>query len=184
MLRFFGSFESVDDCARVFSLEPAVRGDVSAAVAVTAGIHHDDAVAILQEEFGLTDDADAVVGNSVKQQNPGTVGLFRAHFPAAEQRAVWGTDDEIFAATVGVFEALVSLADQVRSERTLHGMKEHWASKPAADGGECRWKENQNQKNSGEPVHLLHIYENANRRVPSGTNTRNGRARIRAGTFW
>ena len=56
---------------------------------MSAGVHHDDAVAGAEKEFRLADYADAVVGDAVKQQNPDPVGIFRADFPAAEKSAIW-----------------------------------------------------------------------------------------------
>ena len=114
MSRFFGSLERVNNDTGVFALEPAVGGNVAAAIAVGTRVHHHDAIAVLQKEFRLSDDADAIVGNAVKEQNPGTVGIFRADFPAAQDGAIRGFDDEVFAFAVRVFEAFVGVADQVR----------------------------------------------------------------------
>ncbi len=111
---FFGSFERVNDGAGVSALEPAVGGDVATAVAVGTRVHHDYRIAVLEEGFGLADDADAIVGNSVKEQHPGAVGIFRAHFPAAQDGAVGSFDDEIVAFAVRVLEAFVGVADKVR----------------------------------------------------------------------
>ena len=83
MLRMFDTFERVDSCARVFPFEPAIGGDRAFAVAVGARIHHHDGVAVLEKQFRLADDADAVIGDSVEQQNPGAIRFFRANLPAA-----------------------------------------------------------------------------------------------------
>jgi hypothetical protein len=56
--------KGVDDGAGVVAFEPAVGGDGAAAGAVGAGVHHDNAVAGAQQEFGLTDESDAVVGDA------------------------------------------------------------------------------------------------------------------------
>jgi hypothetical protein len=41
---------------------------------VGTGVHHNDAVAGAEEEFGLADDADAVVGDAVEEEYPVAVG--------------------------------------------------------------------------------------------------------------
>src|SRR5262249_30427197 len=135
MLRLFRSLQRVDNSAGVLALKPAVSGDFSAAFAVAPRVHHDDVVTILQEKFRLTDHADAIVGNTVKEHDPRAIWIFRAHFPAAENGAIRSANCEIFATAVRVFEAFVGFADQVRRKRALHGMEKHRPGKPAADRG-------------------------------------------------
>lgn len=66
VLRFLQDFQGVNNCAGVLSFKPAVGGDFAAAFAVATSVHHDDAIAILEEKFGLAEDANAIIGNAVK----------------------------------------------------------------------------------------------------------------------
>src|SRR5215813_3919121 len=155
MLRFFRSLQRIDNSAGVLALKPAVCGDFSAAFAVAPRVHHYDVVTILQEKFRLTDNADAIIGNTVKEHDPRAIWIFCAHFPAPENSAIRRANCEIFATAVRVLKAFVRFADQIRRKRTLHGMEKHRPSKPATDCGQGRRKENQNQNDTNETLHLL-----------------------------
>jgi len=72
-----------------------------------AGVHHDDAVAGAQQEFRLTDDSNAVVGDAVEDENPVAIGIFRADFPAAEKRSIGSLHVEVLASSAGGGEARV-----------------------------------------------------------------------------
>ncbi len=80
-----GSAQRVEDGLGVVAFEPAVGGELAFAGAVGAGVHHDDAVAGAEEKFGLGDDADAVVGDAVEEEDPVAVGMIGADDPAAER---------------------------------------------------------------------------------------------------
>jgi hypothetical protein len=58
--------QRIDDGAGVVAFEPAVRCDRTFARAVRAGIHHDNAVTGAEKEFGLSNDASAIVGDAVE----------------------------------------------------------------------------------------------------------------------
>src|SRR5215475_12447348 len=117
MVWLFGKLECVDDGTCVFAFEPAVGGDGTAAIAMIARIHHHDAVPVLQKEFGLADNADAVVGDSMKQQDPGAVWICGTDFPATQKNAIRGANGEVFAVAFGMREAGVGFSYEIRGER-------------------------------------------------------------------
>src|SRR5271169_3912638 len=125
--------EGVDDGLGVVALEPAVGGEMAFAGAVGAGVHHDDAVAGTEEEFGLADDADAVIGYAVEEEDPGAIGAAGADDPAVEQDAIGGADVEVFAMAAGVGEGGVGFADEVWGELAADGVEEAGGYKPPSD---------------------------------------------------
>lgn len=116
--------QSVDDRLGVVAFKPAVGGDLAFAGTVSAGVHHNDAVAGANEEFGLADHADAVVGNAVEEEHPVAVGMIGANNPAAKHDAVGSANVEVFAMAAGVREGGVGLTDQIGGEVAADGMKE------------------------------------------------------------
>jgi hypothetical protein len=112
---------------------------------VGAGVHHGDAVSGAQQEFGVLGDTDAIVGNTVKQQDPGAVGLRRTNFPAVEEDAVGRADCEVFAARVSLLERDVGFVDEVGGERAANWMKIGWGDEPASDSGKKRRKKKKDE---------------------------------------
>ena len=137
----FGPDQFVDDGAGVDAFEPAVGGGGAAAGAVGAGVHHDDAIAGAQQEFGLTDDADAVVSDSVEEEYPAAVGIFRADFPTTERRSIRCLHVEIFTAAAGDCEGGVGFAEEVGRQLAADGVEERRAGEPAADSRQERREE-------------------------------------------
>src|SRR5205807_937703 len=115
--------ERVDDGAGVGALEPAISRHGTAAGAVGAGVHHDHAVAGSQQEFRMAQDSDAVVGDTVEEEDPIPIGNFRADFPAQEKRSIGSPNLE---------EGGLGLANQVGGELAANGMEKRRAGKPSA----------------------------------------------------
>src|SRR5271168_2680500 len=90
----------VDDGGGVAAFEPAVGGHGAVAGAVGAGVHHHDAVAGAEQQAGLTDAADAIVGDAVEDENPGAVGILWTNFPAAQRDAIWRGHVEVLTLRV------------------------------------------------------------------------------------
>jgi hypothetical protein len=105
--------KGVNDGFGVVAFEPAVGADLAFACTVGAGVHHDHAVAGAEQEFGLADDADAVVGDAVEEEGPVAVGMVGTDDPAAERYAVGSANVEVFAVAAAVSEGGVGFADQV-----------------------------------------------------------------------
>ena len=132
MFGVFARFERVDDGAGVVALEPAISRHGTAAGAVGAGVHHDHAVAGSQQEFRLAQDSDAVVGDTVEEEDPIPIGNFRADFPAQEKRSIGSPNLEIFAGCPNDEEGGLGLANQVGGELAANGMEKRRAGKPSA----------------------------------------------------
>jgi len=108
--------------------------------AVGTGVHHHHAIACAEEKFGLGDDADAVVGDAVEEEDPVAVGEVGADFPAVEHDAVGGADVEVCAVAAGVGEGGVGFADEVGSKFAADGVEEARSDQPACDA--CQdWRE-------------------------------------------
>jgi hypothetical protein len=103
---------------------------------VTAGVHHDDAVAGSEKEFGLADYADAVVGDAMEEQDPIAVGMIGANNPASQETAVACLDVEIFSMPAGMRERGVSFADEVLGKLPTNGVKESWRDEPARNASQ------------------------------------------------
>ena len=151
----FRTDQFVDDDAGVVTLEPAVSGDGAFAGAVGAGVHHNDAVAGAQKEFRLANGPHTVVGLAVKEQDPKAVGILGADFPAAEERAIWCADVEVFAGGPGGGEGRVGFADQIRGEFAANGVDQGGAGQPPHHGGEDRREEEENERNADQAAHRL-----------------------------
>src|SRR5580765_4236730 len=123
--------KGVDDGTSVVAFEPAVGGDGAFAGAVGAGVHHDHAVTGAEEKFGLADNADAIIGDAVKEQDPASVGMLRTDDPAPKEDAVRSADIEVFALAAGKGERGVGFADEVGGECAPDGMKEAGGDEPA-----------------------------------------------------
>ena len=134
----FGADQLVNDGFCVIAFEPAVGGDGSAAGAVGAGVHHDNAVAGAQEKFRLANGSHAVVGLAVEEKNPVAVGFFGQNFPAAEKHSIRCPDVEIQASGTGDGERGVGFADQIRGQFAADGTEERGAGHPADHCGEER----------------------------------------------
>ena len=143
-----GGNQGVDDGACIIALEPAVGGDGTAAGAMRAGVHHDDAVAGAQQEFRLTDDSNAVVGDAVEEEDPTAVGIFRADFPAAEKRSIRSFHVEVLASSAGGGEARGGFADEIGCQLAADRMEERGGSKPSGHGRQDRREEQQNQSDT------------------------------------
>src|SRR5713101_9409343 len=126
--------QSIDDGAGVVAFEPAVGGNGAAAGTVGAGVHHDYAVAGPQQEFRLADYAHAVVRDSMEGEDPAPIGIFRAHFPAAEKGSVRGAHIEILARPAGDGEGGVGFANEVGSQLAANRMKEGRSGEPSSNG--------------------------------------------------
>jgi hypothetical protein len=136
-----GEDQRVDDGAGVVAFEPAVGGDGAAAGAVGAGIHHDEAVAGAEQELRVADDADAVVGDAVEEEDPIAVGILRADFPATENCSIGSTNVEILAGGTGDRQGNVGFVDEVGSQLAADGMKECGAGEPSGYRREQRRQE-------------------------------------------
>jgi len=132
----FRGDERVEDGARVVAFEPAVGGHGASTFAVGAGVHQYDIVTGTEEEQRVFEDADAIVGDAVKNKNPRAVGLRSAHLPAAKKNAIGSGHGEGFAKRADLCEGGVGLLDEVGGERASNGMKEGWSDKPADDAGD------------------------------------------------
>src|SRR5258708_4984759 len=130
--------QGVDDGAGVVAFEPAVGGDGAAAGAVGAGVHHDDAVAGAQQEFRLTDDSNAVVGDAVKEEDPTAIGIFRADFPSAEKRSIRSLHVKVLAGCAGGGEGGVSFADEIGRQLAANGVEESGGGDPSGNYGPQR----------------------------------------------
>lgn len=118
--------------------------------AVSASVHHDDAIAGADQELGLTDDADAVVGDAVKEEDPVAVGMVGADDPSVKQDAVGGADVEVFAVAAAVGEAGVGFADEVEGEFSADRMEKSGSDEPACDACQDGRQEEQDQQDTNE----------------------------------
>ena len=140
--------ESVDDSAGIVAFEPAVGGDGTFAGAVGAGVHHDDAIAGEEEDAGVSEDAHAIVGDAVEEDDP-VVGIRpAADFPAMKHHAIGGADVEVFAVCADLLEGGVGLLDKVRRKLAADGMDETGSDQPSGHGGEERREEEQDQSDA------------------------------------
>ncbi len=137
----FGADQFVDDGAGVVALEPAVGGDRADAGAVSAGVHHDDAVAGAQQEFRLTNDSDAVVRYTVEEEDPIPIGIFRTDFPTLEKRSVRCAHVEILAGCPRDGEGGVGFTDEIGRELAADGMEKCRAGEPSGHGRQERREE-------------------------------------------
>ncbi len=161
-----GREQGVDNGAGVVAFEPAVGGNGAFAGPVGAGVHHHDTVSGAKENFRLADDADAVVGNTVKKKNPVAVGIFRHNLPAAQKYPVWCANIEILAVCARNREGSVGLADEVEGELAADGVEECGTGKPSGNGGKERREEQENQQDAVEWAHgSVQGYENVDKRV-------------------
>lgn len=132
--------------------------------AVSAGVHHDDAVTGAKQELRLADDADAIIGDAVKEENPISVGIRRRDFPAAEHYAVGSADVEVFAVATGIGDGSVGFADEVGGEFAADGMEEGRGDEPAGDACQEWRKEKKDQQDADEAAtsgggHRLNEYK-------------------------
>src|SRR5216683_4204901 len=123
--------QRIDDGAGVVAFEPAVSGDGAAAGSVGTSVHYDDAVACAQQKFRLADDADAVVGLAVEEEDPVPVWIFGADFPAVEQHSIRRADVEILAGRPTEGEGSIGFADEVGRKFAADGMQEGGAGEPS-----------------------------------------------------
>ena len=144
----FGREKSVDDGFGIVAFEPAVGGHGAVTGAMRASIHHDYAVARAKEQLGLAKDADAVVGNTVKEQHPAAVGICGPYFPAAQRDAVRSADFEILTMRADPRERHVSFLGQIRCEGPTDRMEESRPNQPAGNAGQQRRKDEQNQRDA------------------------------------
>jgi hypothetical protein len=70
MTHFFAHVKRVRNRDRVPAFFATVRGHVAAALSWRAQVQHHDAVAAAEQEFRVADNAGAVVGDAVEEQNP------------------------------------------------------------------------------------------------------------------
>jgi len=95
-------------------------------------------------------DAEAVVGDSVEEEDPVAVGMIGADDPAVKQDAVGSADVEVFAVAAAVGEAGVGFADEVWSELAADGMEEAGGDQPACDACQDGGQEEQDQQDTDE----------------------------------
>jgi len=145
-----GRNQRVDDGAGVVAFEPAVGGDGAAAGAMGAGVHHNDAVAGAQQEFRLTDDSDAIVGDAVEDENPAAIGILRPDFPATEKRSIGSLHVEVLAGCADGGEARVGFADEIGREFAANGVEEGRGGEPSGNSRQERREEQQNQSNANQ----------------------------------
>ena len=115
---------------------------------MAARVHHHHAVAGTKQEFGLADDADAVVGHAVEEQYPGAVWIQGSDLPAAEQDAIRGAHVEFLAVGMREGERGVGFADEVGRQFAADGMKVRRRDQPARHRREERWQEQQDQRDA------------------------------------
>src|SRR5713101_5564260 len=137
-----GGNQSVDDGTGVVAFEPAVSGDGAVAGAMSAGIHHDDAVTGAEKKFGLADDSDAVIGDAVEEKDPIAVVARRTDEPATKFNAVGSADVEVNLLRAGYGEGGVGVPDEVRRELAADGVEIGGAGQPARNCGQ-EWGEGQ-----------------------------------------
>jgi hypothetical protein len=109
---------------------------------VGASVHHHHAVPRAKKELGVADDADAIVRNAVKEQDPVAIGVRRADLPATEQSSVGGTYLKVFAAGVDAGKGGVAMFNVRWQKGLAHGVKDAAAEQPAGAGREARENEN------------------------------------------
>ncbi|GAC1617005.1 MAG: hypothetical protein NVS9B13_03150 [Candidatus Acidiferrum sp.] len=119
-----GGFQGVNDGASIVAFEPAVSGDGSFTGAMGAGVHHDGVVAGAEEEFRLANDADAIVCDAMKEQDPTSVGMSATDFPAAQTHAVGSDNGEVFAVGTDEAKRCVSFPDEVGSQLPANRVEE------------------------------------------------------------
>jgi hypothetical protein len=160
-----GRKHCVNDGSSIIAFEPTIRGDRAFAGAVSASVHHDDAVAGSQKKFGLADDADAVIGDAVKEEDPAAVGLRRGNFPAAEHGTVGGANVEVFAVSAGEGKGGVRFPNEVGSQFAPDGMEVGGADQPAGQSGQ-KWREEQKDECDADqaPAHVLSLQQDTRTR--------------------
>src|SRR5260370_10325008 len=142
--------QRVEDGGGGVALAQAIGWGGTAAGAVGSGVHHDDGVTGAQEEFRLTNDSDAVVGDAVEENDPTAVGVFRTDFPTSEKRSVLCANVEILARRSGEGEGGVGFANEVGSQHAANGMEERWGGEPSRHGRQERRGEEQNKSKAKE----------------------------------
>ena len=80
------NFQRIDDCARIVALQPAIRRHRAFTFAVSASVHHHDAVSGMQQHARMFQNAEPVVTDTMKQQHPVPV-RFCEHEPSNREAA-------------------------------------------------------------------------------------------------
>src|SRR5882762_66727 len=98
----------------------------------------------------MTSHSYAVVSDSVVEQDPVAIGIFRADLPTSEKGSILRGHVEILAACPGDGEGSVGFADEFRSQLAANGMEERRAGEPSGHSRQERREEQQNQSDAKE----------------------------------
>ena len=107
----FRRFKRIDDCLRIATLNPTIGRHRPFTFAVSASIHHYNAVAGGKQNQCVLEDSDAIVSDTVEHQHPIAVGLRCAHFPSTEQPAIVSSHIKVFAPCVNLRKRNIRIAN-------------------------------------------------------------------------
>ena len=87
--------EEVDPLVNVVALEQAVGRELAAAGAVGAGVGHKDRVSVSEEELSIAGHAEAIVSETVEQEDGVVVRVAREDEPGAQGDGVLRGDGDV-----------------------------------------------------------------------------------------
>jgi len=136
-------FQRVHHSFRVISFQPAVRCHRPIARSVRARVHHRHAIARLQQQLCLSQCTHAIVGDTMKNEHPISVGLRGTNLPAAQESTIEGAHIEILAMRADLCKCGISFLNEIGREFPAHRMQERRARQPAHDRGHQRRRKRQ-----------------------------------------
>lgn len=128
--------QEVEPLVDVIALEQAVSGERAVAGAVGAGVWHEDVVAVSEQELGIAGHADAVVAETVEEDDGISIGLARMDEPGAEGDGVGSGDG--YGGEIGV-EGVGGIGHRrffFLCERSASGVQNSVGEPNAGDGAE------------------------------------------------
>lgn len=150
----FCGHERVDDGACVAPFEPTLGTHRPFALAMCARVHQGNAITSANKKQRMFKNAYAVVGDAVKQQDPGTVWPRGSDFPAAKQNSIRSANVKRFLVNTDLRKGSIGLLDQVRRKDAPDGMQEGRSDEPAGnDRGQHRKKQQNDEDSHDSPGH-------------------------------
>ena len=103
--------------------EEAVGCERAAADAVSACVGEKDGELVREEELGVSDHAEAIVGEAVENKDGIAVRVARTDEPGLQRCSVWRRDGRVFEFCVESVGGLAGVGDLSVSERTTRRVK-------------------------------------------------------------
>ena len=91
----------------------------------------------------------------MKEQDPISIGLGRAHFPASQKNAIRDAKIEILAMRAETGENRVRFADETGRKLPADRVQKSRTGKPAHEDGDGRGSQRQDYENTDQAAHSL-----------------------------